>query len=40
MNRTVEKNLLAIINSLSAPGGCCGNESTCCCAERDDSDAC
>jgi integrase len=39
MNRTVENNLLTIINSLSAPGGCCGNEPTCSCRERDNSDA-
>ena len=40
MNRTVEKNLLTIIDSLSAPGDCCGTESSCGCVERDDPDAC
>jgi integrase len=34
MNRTVEKNLIAIINGLTAPGGCCGtSSSSCACRE-------
>jgi flavoprotein len=39
MNRTVENNLLTIIDSLSAPGGCCGSEPSCSCRERDNTDA-
>jgi hypothetical protein len=39
MNRIVENNLLTIIDNLSAPGGCCGSESSYSCRERDNSDA-
>jgi hypothetical protein len=39
MNRTVERNLLAIINGLTTPGDCCGGENGCSCAPTKDSDA-
>ncbi len=32
MNRTVEKNLLAIIDGLTVTGGCCGTDRTCGCS--------
>ncbi len=40
MNRTVEKNLLAIINGLTAPGSCCNSEGSCTCSPTEDSHAC
>jgi len=39
MNRTVERNLLAIISGLTAAGGCCGGENNCSCSRTEDSDA-
>jgi integrase len=40
MNRTVEKNLLAIIDGLTTAGCGCGTESPCACTKRGHSDAC
>jgi integrase len=37
MNRTVEKNLLAIIDGLTASGGCCGDSGTSCACSRGES---
>lgn len=40
MNRTVEKNLIAIIDGLNA-GGCCGDdEASCACSKQEGSNAC
>ena len=39
MNRTVERNLLAIINGLTTTGGCCAGENDCSCSRTGDSDA-
>ncbi|MCU1679500.1 MAG: hypothetical protein JWQ81_239 [Amycolatopsis sp.] len=40
MNRTVEKNLLAIIGGLTTSGGCCGDGKSCSCAGKGGSNAC
>jgi hypothetical protein len=40
MNRTVEKNLLAIIDGLTTSGGCCGGGKSCACTGEDGSNAC
>jgi integrase len=40
MNRTVEKNLLAIIDGLTTSGGRCGSGKSCACTGNGGSDAC
>ncbi|MEU3343002.1 site-specific integrase [Streptomyces sp. NPDC006668] len=40
MNRTVERNLLAIINGLTVQGGCCSTEGVCACPRTEDPNAC
>jgi len=40
MNRTVEKNLLAIIDGLTTSGGCCCGGKPCACTGEDGSNAC
>jgi hypothetical protein len=37
MNRTVEKNLLAIINGLTTTDGCCSSGKSCACNRKGDS---
>jgi hypothetical protein len=37
MNRTVEKNLLAIIDGLTASNGCCGSGTESCVCSRGES---
>ncbi|MGA5504963.1 tyrosine-type recombinase/integrase [Streptomyces umbrinus] len=39
-NRTVEKNLLAIINGLTIEGSCCGTGGSCTCSPTEDPNAC
>jgi hypothetical protein len=40
MNRTVEKNLLAIIDGLTTSTGCCGGGKSCACNGKGGSNAC
>jgi hypothetical protein len=40
MNRTVEKNLLAIIDGLTVPGCCGENDTSCACNPEDGTNAC
>ena len=40
MNRTVETNLLAIIDGLTASGNCCGGGKSCACTTKGGSHAC
>lgn len=40
MNRTVETNLLAIIDGLTTSGGCCGGGKSCACSGKGGSNAC
>ncbi|WP_460431823.1 hypothetical protein, partial [Amycolatopsis echigonensis] len=40
MNRTVEKNLLAIIDGLTTSDGCCGGGKSCACNGKSGSNAC